>query len=151
MKIDAGATLEADSDAVSTLTVTFNGAGATLALKQVAAFAAKLSGFASGDTIDLLGTTATGASFNGADQLVIVNGATTVATLQLSGGYAGATFAVGSDGKGGTDVTLSTSPSPHLLTAAMAAMAPQTGVTTAGHNPVAQHVPLLATPSAASS
>ncbi len=150
MKIDAGATLEADGGAASSLSAAFNGAGATLALKQAAAFAAKISGFTSGDTIDLLGATATGASVNGADQLVIVNGTTTVATLQLSGSYAGDTFGVGSDGTGGTNVTLSTAPSPHLLTAAMAAMAPLAGLATAGHNPVAQHAPLLATPGASS-
>lgn len=151
IKIDPGATLEADGGAVSGLSVTFNGAGATLALKQASAFAATISGLVSGDTIDLLGTTATGASVNGADQLVVVNGTTTVATLQLSGSYAGATFGVGSDGKGGTDITLSTAPSPHLLTAAMAAMVPSAGVSTGGHIPVAQNAPLLATPGATSS
>ena len=151
MKIDANATLESDGGAASGLSLAFNGPSATLALKQAAAFAAKIGGFASGDTIDLLATTATGASVNGADQLVIVNGTTTVATLQLSGSYAGATFGVGSDGKGGTDITLSTAPSPHLLTAAMAAMVPSAGVSAGGHIPVAQNAPLLATPGATSS
>ena len=150
MKIDAAATLEADSGAASSLSVAFNGAGATLALKQAAALAAKIGGFASGDTIDLLGTTATGASVNGSDQLVIVNGTTTIATLQLSGSYAGATFTVGSDGKGGTSVSLSTAPSPHLLTAAMAAMAPSAGAVATGNSPVSQNAPLLATPSVTS-
>ena len=51
---------------------------------------------AASDVIDILGKKATGASVNGADQLVIVNGTKAVATLQLAGSYSGATFSVGS-------------------------------------------------------
>jgi hypothetical protein len=126
LKIDAGATLEIDTTTASSLTTTFNGATATLAIKTPATFAATLSGFAVGDTVDLLGHKATGASINGSDQLVIVNGAGTVATLQLTGAYSGATFAIGSDGKGGTNVKMLTAaavspaPSPHPLITAMA-------------------------------
>ncbi len=123
LKIDAGTTLEVDTTIASTLTATFNGANATLAIKTPATFAATISGFAVSDTIDLLGRKATGASINGSDQLVIVNGANTMATLQLSGAYSGATFTVGSDGKGGTNVTLLTaSRSPQALAAAMAGL-----------------------------
>jgi hypothetical protein len=115
--------LEADSTMASTLTVTFNGAGATLALKKPTSVAATINGYAVGDTIDLLKIAATGASVNASDQLVIVNGATTVATLQLSGTYTGATFTIGSDGHGGTDVTLlTTARSPQAFAAAMAGL-----------------------------
>jgi len=112
LKIDAGATLEADAGATSTLTATFNGAAATLALTSPKAFGATLDGFATGDVIDLLNLTATGASVNGGDQLVIVDGGKTVATLQLSGNYVGATFVTSSDGHGGTDVVAQNVNSP---------------------------------------
>jgi fibronectin-binding autotransporter adhesin len=150
MKIDAGATLEADAGAVSTLTVTFDGAAATLALKTPKTFAATLSGFAAGDIIDLLAIKATGASVNGGDQLVIVNGVRTVASLQLSGNYAGATFSTASDGHGGTSVTL-TSGGPDLpsvagMVSAMAAVAAPPGVATLGHDLRAERTLVLARP-----
>jgi hypothetical protein len=104
LKIDADATLEADAGSVSTLTVAFDGAAATLALTDPKAFGATLRGFAAGDVIDLLNLTATGAKINGGDQLVVVDRGKTVATLQLSGNYGGATFVTSSDGHGGTDV-----------------------------------------------
>jgi hypothetical protein len=108
LKIDTGAVLEADGAVSKGLTTTFNGGTATLALKTPATFAATIAGFAPSDTIDLIKIAATGASINAKDQLVIVNGATTVTKLQLTGTYSGATFTIGSDGHGGTDVTLAT-------------------------------------------
>jgi len=83
-----------------------------LALTSPKAFGATLDGFATGDVIDLLNLTATGASVNGGDQLVIVDGGKTVATLQLSGNYVGATFVTSSDGHGGTDVVAQNVNSP---------------------------------------
>jgi uncharacterized protein (UPF0333 family) len=110
LKIDAGATIECGGLAGPALTATFRGAGATLALKDPAAFGATIAGFASGESIDLLDVAATSAVLGAGDTLVIADGPTPVATLQLSGDYAGDTFATGSDGKGGTSITLSTSP-----------------------------------------
>jgi large repetitive protein len=107
LTIASGAVLEVDSAAASTLTATFGGPTATLALKSPTTFAATIAGYALGDTIDLLKIAATGASINSKDQLVIVDGTTTVATLKLTGTYSGATFTVGSDSHGGTDLTLS--------------------------------------------
>jgi hypothetical protein len=106
LKIDASATLEVDAAAAKGLTATFNGATATLALKAPTTFASTIAGFAPTDTIDLIGITAKSASINAKDQLVIKNGAATVATLKLTGTYTGATFTVASDGHGGTDVTM---------------------------------------------
>ena len=132
--VDAGATLALDSAVAAGLSVTFNGAGAILEIGRTAAFGATIGGFAGGDAIDLLGLTATGASVDAGDQLVVVNGARTVATLQLTGSYGGATFSVGSDGGGGTNVTLvatdaassptdaSAAVTPHALIAAMSVM-----------------------------
>ncbi len=135
MKIDAGATLEVGGSAASGLTATFNGVGAILDLGNASKFAATIAGFTTGQTIDLLKTVATRATVNGSDQLVIKNGATTVATLQLTGTYTGDTFNVASDGHGGTNITLSTGaayappPSPALApTAAHQFIAAMAGI-----------------------
>ncbi len=147
LKIESGGTLQVGSSVASTLTTTFAGAAATLALRRTTlvahSFAATIAGFAIGDAIDLLNTSATGASVNGADQLVVVNGAKTVATLQLTGAYAGATFATTADGGGGTNVILASvpaAPSPHAFAAAMAvtgASAASSPVTTVSANATA--------------
>lgn len=108
LQIDAGATLEVDSNASRSLKAAFNGGTGTLALADPKTFAATIGGLAAGDTIDLLRITATGASVNGKDQLVVVDGTTSVATLQLTGDYTGASFNVGSDGHGGAAITLAT-------------------------------------------
>jgi fibronectin-binding autotransporter adhesin len=108
MTVDSGANLEADRTAASTLTVTLDGGDTTLALKEAKKFAATISGFAQGETIDLLATKATAATINASDQLVIVNRTKVVATLQLTAANAGETFTVGSDGNGGSDITVAT-------------------------------------------
>ena len=124
MAVDAGATLEVDRSAAASLGMSFNGAGATLALGKPSKFAATISGFAPGDTIDLLATQATAATLKSGDKLVIFNGADKVATLQLAGDYTGASFAVGSDGAGGTNITVTTPGGPpgHRFVAAMAGL-----------------------------
>ena len=151
LKIDGGATLEADGAAASTLSTTFDGPAATLALKTPNAFHATIGGLAVGDVIDLLGLVATGASVNGADQLVIVHGVRTVATLQLSGNYVGAAFTTASDGHGGTNVELTPGgdagrPAVARMVAAMASLAPPAGVAASGHGPRADDQPILARP-----
>ena len=100
----------------------------------------------------------TGANVNGDDQLVIVNGATTVAAPQLVGSYAGATFSVGSDGKGGTDMTFAgeasaptttmimQAPSPHVMAAAMAGMDSDSGLSILRHDSTAVHPSMLTRP-----
>jgi hypothetical protein len=113
MTVDSGATLEVDGSAHSTLSgpslsMTFNGGGGTLALGKPSAFAAVIAGFAPTDTIDLLARKATSAALEAGDTLVIKNGATTIATLQLAGDYAGDAFNLASDGHGGTAITVST-------------------------------------------
>ena len=105
MQVDAGATLEFGSSAASTLGMTFNGANATLALAGPSSFAATIAGFAASDTIDLVAIKATLAVLENGDQLLITNGANTVATLQLTGTYTGYIFNTVSDGHGGTDIT----------------------------------------------
>jgi hypothetical protein len=156
LKIDSGAGLEADGSAIKTLTVDFDGNDATLAMKFAKTFAATISGFAASDTLELLRAKATGANVNGSDQLVIVNGSTTVATLQLAGSYAGVSFSVVSNGNGGTDITIANGaneapsniqvPSPQLMVMAMAAMAPPPGVSLPVHVPAAVHSWMLTRP-----
>ncbi|MBA3810611.1 MAG: hypothetical protein H0X27_03005 [Caulobacteraceae bacterium] len=120
LKIGAGATLEVDRMAEKSLKATFKGAGGVLALGQAGKFNARIAGFAPGDAIDLLGQAATSATLQAGDKLVIMNGTQTIATLRLSGDYAGDSFAVASDGHGGTTITVSAG----LLAQAMASMAP---------------------------
>jgi hypothetical protein len=106
MKIDAGATLEVDGAAARPLTTTFAGSGATLSLGAVATFASVIAGFASGDVIELIKTAATAATLETGDRLLITNDGQPVATLKLSGNYAGDTFAVKMDQAGDAKITL---------------------------------------------
>jgi fibronectin-binding autotransporter adhesin len=105
MTVEAGATLELGSSAAATLGLTFGGAGATLALTNPAGFAATIAGFAATDKIDLVNIAATAATLETGDKLVITDGTTTVATLQLTGTYTGYAFNTVADGHGGTDIT----------------------------------------------
>jgi hypothetical protein len=106
MAIDADATLEVDGAAVRPLTATFAGSGATLSLGAVARFASVIAGFATGDVIELIKTAATAATLETGDRLLITDDGQTVATLKLSGNYAGDAFAVTMDGAGDAKVTL---------------------------------------------
>ncbi len=106
LRVDAGATLELGSSAAATLDVIFNSGDAILALGAPAMFAATVDGFAPTDTIDLVRTAADAATLGAGDTLVITNGATTIATLQLAGDYSAATFNVASDGHGGSNITV---------------------------------------------
>ena len=163
LRIDSGATIETDGAAAKSLRTVFGGTDATLALKTPARFLATISGFAVGDSIDLLNINATGASLNSKNQLVIVNGTSTVATLRLSGNYIGATFTAGSDGHGGTAIAIqanaNTSPpstalfqqSPNALIAAMASFGALAGVALGTFaDRTAASYPLVAAPSTAS-
>jgi fibronectin-binding autotransporter adhesin len=107
MQIDAGATLQVDAAAARSLTTTFAGSGATLALGTVARFASVIAGFGQGDVIELIKTTATAATLETGDRLLITNGSQTVATLTLSGDYVGDTFAVKMDQAGDAAITVS--------------------------------------------
>jgi hypothetical protein len=70
------------------------------------------------------------------DTLVISDGATTIATLQLAGNHKGDTFHLAADGHGGKNITLTT-PGPevgppdagHRFVAAMAGLATAGGAT----------------------
>lgn len=105
---DAGATLRFDASVAASLAMTFTGGGATLSLSKPSTFAATIHGFVHTDVIDLLGATATSATLGAGDTLVIKDGASVLATLQLAGNHANDTFHVASDGNGGTKITVTT-------------------------------------------
>jgi hypothetical protein len=155
MKIDAGATLEVDSAAASTLTVRFIDSNGTLALAEPSRFAATLHGFAPTDTIDLLNTLATAATLGTGDTLVISNAAHTVATLQLGGTYTGDAFNVASDGQGGSNITVTTPGGAnevpiagHRFIAAMAGLAGSAGGAIHSNHTTPVREPMLSKPRA---
>jgi hypothetical protein len=107
MLIGAGNTLELSGAIASSQTVSYTSATGTLLVDTPATASETVTSMTVGDVIDVAGITATKATVNANDQLVIVNGSTTVAAVQLSGSYLSDTFTVASDGNGGEKVTLS--------------------------------------------
>jgi hypothetical protein len=75
----------------------------TLALASPGKMIATISGFGTTDMIDLLGITATGSFANGILTLTGPHGGH--AALHFAGSYASG-FTIGSDGRGGTAITL---------------------------------------------
>jgi Bacterial Ig-like domain len=76
-----------------------------------------IAGFAYGDTIDLIGTAATRATYSDGE-LTALKGGKTVAVLNLMGSYTTSDFILGSDGHGGTDIMIRP-PSPSGLSFAV--------------------------------
>ena len=107
--INSAATLEFDAATSGGQTVTFATNSGSLAIGSPSNFGAIISGFGSGDEIDLIKTLATSVSYQ-SGVLSVLNGATTVASLNLSGNYSGATFDVASDGNGGSLITIGPAP-----------------------------------------
>jgi fibronectin-binding autotransporter adhesin len=68
-----------------------------------------ISGFVSGDTIDLTGFVAVSRSF-ASDTLVLTDNVNAHETLHIQGGFATNNFHIASDGTGGTDVSFATPP-----------------------------------------
>ena len=107
--IAAGASLEFDAATSSGQTATFTANTGNLLVGLPSSFAAVISGFATGNAIDLIDTIATAASYQ-SGTLQILDGETTVASLNLSGSYTSADFEVATDGNGGTLVTIGSPP-----------------------------------------
>ncbi len=101
--IGRGTSLTLETSAASAQTVQFLAAGA-LDLATPGKFAAEISGFGSGDVIDLLNKTVTSESYAN-NTLTLFDHARTVATLHFNGNYTLASFAIGGDGHGGTDIS----------------------------------------------
>lgn len=114
LQIAAGATLALNGACAAGQSVTFTGALATLALNaEFDAPAGTLTGFTTGDAIDIRGSqisaaayTATGASTG---TLALYYGTQVAATLTLAGAYANTDFLTSGDGNGGTLITAATS------------------------------------------
>jgi hypothetical protein len=103
--IDNGATLNLGA-AVSGDNIAFAAAGkSVLTLGAAGSVASAISGFDTGDAIDLENLRATSDSYAGG-VLSLFDGAARVASLSIVGSYAGQVFALSADGAGGTDVTL---------------------------------------------
>jgi Hint domain len=116
--IGTNATLYMGGAVGSAITVSFTGSGGTLAFYAASgAFAATIGGFAAGDAIDLSGISATSAVYTatGADTgiLTLMKAGQAVASLTLSGNYAGTTFLTVPDSVDGTLVLL---PSGSIVT-----------------------------------
>ncbi|MDE2575030.1 MAG: Hint domain-containing protein [Rhodospirillales bacterium] len=93
----AGAVTTLDLASAVSGAVAFNGAYGALRLESPAGFSGAIIGFGTGDTIELVGAVATGATLNGGT-LSILNGSSTIDTLSLSGNYAGASFTAATSG-----------------------------------------------------
>ena len=92
-------------------TLVFTDADGLLKLRQPTSFAASISGFVAGDTIDLPGIAADTAIWTPGTSaapglLAITDAGTAVATLSILGDYTGIAFDVTSDGSGGSDIAL---------------------------------------------
>ena len=104
-------TAEFDAALSSGNTATFSAsAGGTLALGNSSAsagFGGTIAGFSAGDAIDLLGQGITGLAYSGSASsgALTVTGATgTIATLGFNGSYTTSSFALASDGHGGSQI-----------------------------------------------
>jgi hypothetical protein len=115
LQVDLKSSLELGGDAANQTIAFDNGlpgnaalARPILILDQPGGSFGTITGMALGDTIDLENTAATSDSYSGG-VLTVFDGTTVVATLTIAGSFTGDIFALSSDGKGGTDVTLATS------------------------------------------
>jgi hypothetical protein len=102
---DVGGSVGVIASIAANQTLDFSAAPGVLRLRQPTAFAAVIKGFASTDTIDLAGLAATTATWS-SGQLTIANGGSSVAVLSLPDDYSAAIFNVGTDGAGGSAVTI---------------------------------------------
>jgi hypothetical protein len=119
---DAGALIGTGGTAIS-----FGGIGSVLVIEQGAVLQGTIGGFLPGETIDLAGITATGATLGAGNVLTVQEsgGGTQTLDLATNQNYAGYGFTVTSDGSGGSDITVSVlDPGPTA----------HDGATTLGHN-----------------
>ena len=89
----------------SSADIAFNGANSVLRLDSPASFTGRIAGFGAGATIDLVGVTANWASVQNGT-LVLRNLLTVVDRITLADSMSGAHFLTGSDGHGGTNITV---------------------------------------------
>lgn len=127
-----------------------------IARRAAGSFGGTIAGLRSGDTVDLVFTTATAATVNASDQLVITNNGAAVAKLQLVGDFSHTAFTVASDGQSGAAITLSAgaatfqpAPTVHAMVQAVAGLSSHGAPVAASfHNGGAARVNMLAAPAA---
>ena len=111
-QIGNAATLVLDSSVATGTSVSFSTASGTLKLVAPSSFQGTLVGAAvAGDVIDLVNTAANAITFNGG-VVTVKNGSTKVASFGLSGSAADLDYAIGTDGAGGTDITMTADQAP---------------------------------------
>jgi T5SS/PEP-CTERM-associated repeat protein len=103
-QIQSGATLQLLGSVGSSQTITFEKGANTLSLADLGGFAGQITDFGTGDTIDLLATTATTLSYAGG-ALTIDNGTTKIGKIDIKGHYKTANFKLTSDGHGDSIIT----------------------------------------------
>ena len=101
LQLNAAGTLSLLAGAGTGQTVDFLAASGALDLKTPLSFDGTIAGFAGSDTIDLLKTAATTLTYSGGT-LTVLDHATTVATIDFSGGYTQSDFSLTTDTHGGT-------------------------------------------------
>jgi hypothetical protein len=101
MQIQSGSALQLEGTAAATQNILFGTNANKLELADPSGVAAHILDFATGDTIDLLGITATKLAY-ASGALTITNGTTVVAKLQVRGSYTNARFKLASDGHSGS-------------------------------------------------
>jgi hypothetical protein len=112
-QIDANATLSLATAVANTAAISFEGAGAILALAAPSRFTGVLSGIVAGDKIDLVKTVAAAVTLNASDQLVATTAkGVVVATLNLGAGSGDCDYSAVSDGNGGTFLVASADQPP---------------------------------------
>jgi fibronectin-binding autotransporter adhesin len=104
--IGDNATLNAQQ-AVAGPTVAFTGPG-RLSIGDAKGFTSPITGFGTGDVVDLTHLKATSATFAN-NTLTLLNGTTTVGSLAFAGTFTSTNFSLTADGHGGTDLTFAAS------------------------------------------
>ena len=120
--IESGATLELLTGGTGSGSIAFAGSGDILQIGSSggpASLANPITGFATGDTIDMAGLVATGASYAGG-VLTLANSGTVVAQLTLSTPVVNPVFTLSGDGSGGTIVTVAPKTGPVITAPATA-------------------------------
>ena len=102
INLGAGSSLELDGSITNGETISFgNAAGIKVNIGSASTFGAAVTGFTSGDTLDLEGEIVKGLSYSGSTLKVTLNDGTTQ-SFNVKGSFAG--LAATSDGGGGTDI-----------------------------------------------
>jgi T5SS/PEP-CTERM-associated repeat protein len=112
LQIAAGATLDINSTSLGEQ-ISFLGSTGTLIDSQAGPVAAAISGFGTGDTIDLSSLTfQAGATATIAGGVLMVKSGAATETLSLAGIGNGTTFSVTADASGGTDIAILAAAAP---------------------------------------